>query len=83
MLDAGGSIASIGKTVGEDLLSSARLDIFPMPHTCKAFGILEEPSILTALRLRYEELGITPEKLDEMSKKPAPLCELRKALNLE
>lgn len=75
-------MATSGKSVGEDLLRSASLDMFPMPHTCVAFGILEEPSILTALRLKSSELGITAEKLDQLAKEPSPKQALKDLLGL-
>jgi hypothetical protein len=82
-IDAGGCLAFAGRSVGEDLLQSANLDIFPMPLTCSTYGVLENPSILTALRLRGEELGITALLLDEIAKEPSPSSSLKKLLRLE
>lgn len=82
-IDAGGCLAFVGKSVGEDLLRSARLDMFPMPLTCTTYGITDSPSLLTALRHRWESLGITEETLDEIAKMPDPVQSLKKLLEVE
>lgn len=82
-IDAGGCLAFVGKSVGEDLLRSARLDVFPMPLTCSTYGITENPSLLTVLRHRGDELGLTAEKLDEIAKMPSPAQALRDLLGVE
>ncbi len=81
-IDSGGDLAELGKSVGQDLLDSAKMDLFPMPHTCLTFGILENPSILTALRLKAEESGITADLLDKIAKSPSPKSELLETLGL-
>lgn len=81
-IDSGGSLAVTGKSIGEDLLSSAKLDLYPMPETCKAFGILDAPYLLTALRLHADEVGVTAEQLDELAKLPSPSAALAALLGL-
>jgi hypothetical protein len=82
LLDCGGSLAKTGVSVGEDLLRCARLDILPMPKTCRTFGVLEDPDILTLLRLRAEEGGVGTEDLDEVAKTEMPGLELRRILGV-
>ncbi len=81
-IDSGGELADLGKSVGRDLLDSAKLDLFPMPHTCLTFGVLENPSVLTALRLRADDAGVTADLLDEIAKSASPQSELLKILGL-
>ena len=81
-IDAGGALAETGKSVGEDLLSSAKMDMFPMPHTCSTFGIADDPSILTAIRLRADDVGVDAEVLDELAKSEDPRSSLRRLLGL-
>ena len=76
-------MAFVGESVGEDLIRSAQLDMFPMPLTCSTFGITENPALLTVLRHKKEELGITAEILDEIAKTPSPAKVFRELLGVE
>lgn len=82
LLDCGGSLAQTGVSVGEDLLRCAMLDVLPMPKTCRTFGILEDPDILTLLRLKSEDGLLTAEDLDEAAKTEMPGVELRRLLGV-
>lgn len=82
LLDCGGSLVQTRITVGEDLLRCANLDIFPMPKTCSTFGVLDDPDILTFVRLKAEEGKIGPDELDEVAKSETPRAELRRVLGL-
>jgi hypothetical protein len=82
LLDCGGSLAKTGVSVGEDLIRCAMLDVLPMPKTCRTFGILEDPDILTLLRLKSENGLLSAEELDEAAKTEAPGVELRKLLGV-
>lgn len=82
LLDCGGSLVRTGVTVGQDLLRCAGLDLLPMPKTCRTFGLLEDPDILTALRLKAEDGAIDSERLDEMAKSERPGVELRRFLGI-
>jgi hypothetical protein len=53
-----------------------------MPKTCRTFGVLEDPDILTLLRLRAEEGGVGTEDLDEVAKTEMPGLELRRILGV-
>jgi hypothetical protein len=81
-IDSGGELADLGKSVGQDLLDSSKMDLFPMPHTCETFGVLEAPEVLTAIRLKSQEMGITAEVLDELAKTPSPKAGLLRLLGL-
>jgi hypothetical protein len=77
LLDSGGSLGQTGVSVGEDLLRCAMLDIFPMPKTCRTFGLLEEASILEAVRRKVQDGLLDASMLDEMAKSECPREELR------
>lgn len=82
LLDCGGSLVRTGVSVGEDLLRCARLDILPMPKTCRTFGILDDPDILTLLRLKADDGDLGAEDLDGAAKSEMPGVELRKLLGV-
>ncbi len=82
LLDCGGSLTKTGITVGEDLLRCAKLDILPMPKTCRVFGLLDDPDLLSVLRLRDEDGAVVPGDLDEIAKSESPRDGLREFLNL-
>lgn len=82
LLDCGGSLVRTGVSVGEDLLRCAMLDVLPMPKTCRTFGLLDDPDILTVLRLRAEDGKVRAEDLDEVAKTQMPGAELRRMLGV-
>ncbi len=75
-------MARTGVSVGEDLLRCAMLDVLPMPKTCRTFGVLEDPDILTLLRLRAEDGGVGSDDLDDAAKSEMPGLELRRLLGV-